>query len=445
MAVIYVPPDPRQQIIGQAIMNAINGVVDAAVKKKKMKNLMDFITNEGTQPGVSDSDASQFGGGASGDQTPSGTPPTKQELAPDKMIAGALNAVGGDMRYMPIINSMVSARVQDERMQMEFAKLQNTLRHQQVTESQGQTRNDIAAQRETRESRSLTLKEKEFPLMMKGRKVQLQKNQEQLAQLQQEQTALWSPEQIHQAVQSWIASGFKQAPNFGWARGASATNRNNFWREALSTDTLSPKQRRQVEIQFEGQQQEARTAAHQLGNLRINMNKAEALMQPLQGALEKITPTLSQAPAFNKFKKAILTGTGDPRFAGADIYVHSFLIAYAKSLNPNGMLAVDFNKMVQQWLDTVSSPQQLQQKLTALRRDMSLEQSSVETGQTQIRDEANPFFGQLGPTQGTNKAAPAQPSQTQNTPAAGPEGPVLETKQVNGVTYYKHSNGWFTE
>ena len=271
----------------------------------------------------------------------------------------------------------------EKRLQLAYDKLKDEREQRGITNARAdkelQLRENADARGQAKEDRESAA----FPLMMQKNRTAIAKDSEQLKQLRQEQATVWTPDEVQKAADNFAAGGFQHPPNFGLGRGASAVNRNNFWK-AVNNLPMTPEQRRQSIMRFSLDHQAVQTAGRQFGNLTVQINKADQLMKPLDQEFAKLEPILGNAKMWNRFKQAILNNTGDPAFSKADIYVHSMLTAYAKSLNPNGVPTDAFRGMVSSWLDTVSSPKQLKAKLEAIRTDMGLEQQALVAGASQV-------------------------------------------------------------
>lgn len=399
--------------------------------------------------------------------------PTPNSLGEDQPPPDFMAAEAAAQGTSPRVQKMIQTMIDAKKWQWQQTELQ---RSRKVTETQGaervrqsQIRTGIALEEAQRAAELQPLKvqneklgivskettiaktqqeiaqnAKKFPLIMANERTSLASNQVKLKQLQQEQKTIWSPEEIHRAAMNFAAMGFnnKYAPNFGWGSGgtASAINKNNFWRD-VGNLPMTPEQRRNYAAAVELQQTEARRAGTVLTNLTINLNKADQLYKPINQALNRLMPSLSQKgilgnyPMFNRFKKAALTGIGDPAFSGADVLISSFLLTYAKSLNSqSGSATLDLHKTVEAMLDDVSSPQQIKAKMDAILTDMKAERQGVLAGRSQLLNPTD--MGQFG----EGAAAP----QGAGGPAAAPQGKPLETKTIGGKTYNRYSNGWFT-
>lgn len=431
MAVINIDPSKRWGPMNEALTEAIARVAGAYQDQQAIQRVQKLIVPEnasGPQPGTTGEAVSSSTDSRDQAQKTTGSIQTNTTGMPTPPDPAALAAAAGNSRAAQLVaqGAMQGYQLRHqqalEEQQTAFRKQQLSLEAKKydieakrlnLAERHTEFSETMALKKDERDQTKLGMELDKYPLMMQNLKTSIAKNQQQLESLRQEQSGVWSPDEIHQAVESWAASGFKQTPNFGWGRGAASVNRNNFWREALSNKSMTAEQRRTAVMQFQMQHTEAQTAAKGLANLQINMQKADQLAKPIQQSLEKLQPLLSNSPMFNRFKRAVLNGTGDPAFSGADIYVHSFLIAYAKSLNPNGVLTEGFRDMVDKWLDTVASPSQLTAKLNALRTDMNLEQKAFETGTANILGQGM-RAGQLNPEESAGApgptAAPAKPA-----------------------------------
>lgn len=242
----------------------------------------------------------------------------------------------------------------------------------------------------TRAEKDQARKDVLFPLTVENQRLAINQKKLKIDELIKQQGTVWSPEETHKAAEVYIQTGMQHPPNFGMGNtGASGINRTNFWREVFNGFSLTPDQYRQVAMGYRTQQAATQTGGRVLANLSINLAKADQLEKPLNQAFAKLEPLLSNATMWNRFKRAVLTGTGDPAFSQADIYVNSFLTAWQKSLNPNGVLTEGYRNEIGKLLDTVSSPKQLKAKLDAIRTDMELERKAVIGGTSQLLEGKN--------------------------------------------------------
>lgn len=260
----------------------------------------------------------------------------------------------------------------EQRMQLAYDQFSNRLQQQDIVNKREDTKLDIAKQKNARE-------ESLFPLTVAKDKVAIAKDATQLKQLQQEQSTLWKPQEIQTMAEQYAARGFENPPTFGLGRGAAAVNRNNFWR-AVANLPMTAEQRREATLAMHMDKAAVAAGGRQLQSLNVQILKSEQLRQPIQQEFDKLKPILGNAIMWNRFKKAVLTGTGDPAFSKADVYVNSFLQAYAKAQNPNGLSTDDLRKTVAQYLDTVSSFPQLQAKMEAIKVDLQKDKAATVAG-----------------------------------------------------------------
>ena len=260
----------------------------------------------------------------------------------------------------------------ERRLQLSYNNFLNKIQQQDKTNKREDVKLGLAEEKNAREA---TL----FPLTVAKNKVAIAKDATQLKQLQQEQSTLWNPKEIQTMAEQYASRGFENPPTFGLGRGAAAVNRNNFWR-AVANLPMNSEQRREATLAMHMDKSAVAAGGRQLQNLNVQINKSDQLYQPIQQEFEKLKPILGNATMWNRFKKAVLTGTGDPAFSRADVYVNSFLQAYAKAQNPNGLSTDELRKTVSQYLDTVSSFPQLQAKMEAIRVDLQKDKAATVAG-----------------------------------------------------------------
>ena len=275
-----------------------------------------------------------------------------------------------EQRQMAMTNRTLAQG--EQRMQLAYDEFANRMKQQDVTNAREDTKLGIAQEKNARD-------EARFPLMVAKDKVAIAKDAVQLKQLQGEQATLLNPKEIQTMAEQFAAQGFEHPPTFGLGRGAAAINRANFQR-AVANLPMTIEQRRQATLAMHMDQAAVAAGGRQLNNLNIQINKAQQLYQPIQKEFDKLKPILGNAVMWNRFKRAVLTGTGDPAFSRADVLVNSFLQAYAKAQNPNGLSTDELRQTVSKYLDTVSSFPQLQAKMDAIQIDMNKDKVATIAG-----------------------------------------------------------------
>jgi hypothetical protein len=422
MAVINIDPNERWGPINQAFAQAAPQILQGLIDKAAVENVLKIAgqsqgqgmqgqpsIDRQQQPSVDQANvqvegqpgstsAQQPGSAIATAETPLATPqPAAVEGTPTVPkppdIPALMAAAGTSARAQKVVQGIVhqyDQALREQAAQLAHAKEAREAAHQKFGEEHTLVTEDIARRRLAISEAGEAREEEKYPLMMRNLRQTGEKNALEITNLVNQQKGVWSADEIKRAAESYAAGGFTQPPNFGWGQGANAVNRSNFWREVMA-GPMTPDQRRQAQILYQTQHAEAQTAGRQLANLNININKSEQLYKPLKASLDKLKPILSNAPMWNSFKRAVETGTGDPAFSGADIYVQSFLITYAKALNPNGVTAEGLRNEVHSFLNTVASPEQLDAKLEAIRTDLNLEREAVKGGVADILGQGQNF------------------------------------------------------
>ena len=426
MAVIYVPPDPRWQAV-QAIGQGLGNAFQAYAQKKS-----DAAAIQAAQQAMSDQQSPQPTQQQQGQQPP---PPTIQPGQPGSTPPGTVpqatttgpqaSSQGGDqtpqISPQPTINfaklglAMATASPQAQRtiamMLQQKAEAWKEARDQarfqasyQQKEQEFGIQNRREALAETREERMATAQQQqmrmegarlgmegerlaiakaEAPLMMEEKRTSIAKNVEQLKQLQQQQSLVWSPDEIQKAASNYVAQGFKNAPNFGWGGAANQTNRSNFWK-AVNDLPMTPDQRRQWQIAAQEQQTEAQTTGRVAANLNISTEKAAQSAALVKQELQKLAPQLSDVKIFNQWKQGFLAGTNDPRFVRLNNYVNNLTAAYARAMNPNGASTNELRAEAQRFVQAASGPDVMAAQVDSVLKDLDREKTAVSTSTSDL-------------------------------------------------------------
>lgn len=367
MAVIYMPMDARQQIIGQALSDGIQNAITHYDAQKRL-NEYQRLTQLQQEGGYSDQEVDPYLL-----KTMIGNPLTERMLGPimqSRAMGLRAQALQNQARYQ---NLKLDQGEKALKIKQEDVKAKNDIAKQNLALNVDKV--GIAAQRANTEAARATAEtshNKAMEGIARDRLTVEKQNQGQL-----------DPSDVDTIANAIVSTG-QVPPGMAWglSKGGNLRKVMHAVTAKLTAMHAPPGQLAQARMLFKATQDQVDKLSNRQGLIQAQVGLVTKTIPLLQQDLAKLSAATpggrSQFPLANSAINAYLSGSGSPEMARYGFRLYTLANAYAKAINTTGQLTVEGQREAQAKLNAAQNPEQLMAVVKGMEQEIYNEEHGAE-------------------------------------------------------------------